>query len=74
MMQMEEKAMITEYVLTCPNAIVNKEKGLSLTTKFFYKTYTEAAEHKKLCDEWDISSGKKPKSYITKIEKEEINQ
>lgn len=54
-----------EYVLTCPNALINKKKGLSITTQFFYKTYEAAAEHKKLCDEWDKSNGQDPKSYIT---------
>ena len=57
--------MKIEYTLVCPEAAKNKD-GVTLTTKFTYATYEEAAEHKRLCEEWAKTTGKKDKSYIEK--------
>ena len=61
---------MTAYTLVCPNALVNKNRGLSITTSFTYSTLEEARKHKKACDEWDIDKGEAPKSYII-IEEDE---
>lgn len=53
-----------QYTLVCPNALINKKRGLSITTSFTYESKKEALEHKKACDEWDNSLGRKPRSYI----------
>lgn len=55
---------VKEYVLTCPNALVNKEKGIVISTQFFYNTLQDAQEHKSLCDAWDKLNGNEPTSYI----------
>lgn len=60
--------MKTEYILICPNAAVNKETGVTLTTKFVYGTYEEAIEHKKACESWTKLKGEEDKSYIIKKE------
>lgn len=57
-----------EYTLVCPNAIVVKKKGLTISTCFTYRTKNEALEHKEACDQWDKELGRPPRSYI--IEKE----
>lgn len=59
-----------EYTLVCPNALVVKKKGLTISTSFTYKSMKEALEHKELCDQWDREQGKEPRSYITT---EEVN-
>ena len=58
-----------EYTLVCPNAIVNKRKGLSISTYFTYSNKEEALEHKAACDQWDKETGRTPRSYI--LEEEE---
>lgn len=54
-----------EYTLVCPNALVVKKKGLTISTSFTYKSMEEALQHKELCDKWDKEQGKEPQSYIT---------
>jgi len=52
------------YTLVCPNAFINQQTGASFTTTTSFFSLEEAEEQKKLCDAWDIDSGKKPQSYI----------
>lgn len=59
------------YTLVCPNALVDKENGRTITTTHSYHTLEEAENHKKLCDEWDMLSGGKPKSYIIEEHEDE---
>lgn len=58
-----------EYTLICPNALVVKNKGLTISTSFTYKSMEEAQQHKELCDRWDIEQGHAPRSYIQISEK-----
>ena len=60
--------MKTKYILICPNAAVDKETGVTLTTEFVYGTYEKAIEHKKACELWAKQTGEEDKSYI--IQKE----
>lgn len=57
-----------EYILTCPNALKVPAKGLVISTQFAYTDLDDALRHKAMCDDFDISQGVKPKSYIQEVE------
>lgn len=57
-----------KYAFSCPDALKNPKKGMTISTQFVYDTLSDALEHKKCCEEWDELTGKKHEIHIEIID------